>query len=35
MNVGFEFKSNVHDNAPMTKVEDLMQSGSRRSLEWN
>ena len=30
VNVRFELKSNVHDNAPMSKVEDVMQSWIRR-----
>ena len=35
VNVRFELKSNVHDNAPMSKVEDVMQSWIRRRREWN
>ena len=34
VNVGFELKSNVHDNAPMSKVEYIMESWIRRRLEW-
>ena len=32
MNEKFELKSNVYDNAPMSKVEDVMQSWIRRRL---
>ena len=35
VNVRFELKSNVHDNAPMSKVEDVMQSLIRRRCELN
>lgn len=35
VNVGFELKPNGDDNAPMSKVEDLMQSWIRRRHEWN
>ena len=33
VNVGFEWKSNGDDNAPMSKVEDVMQSWIRRRCE--
>ena len=35
VNVRFEWKSNAHDNAPMPKVEDVIQSWIRRRREWN
>ena len=35
VNGGFEWKSNVGDNAPMSKVEDVMQSWIKRRREWN
>ena len=34
-NIWFEWKSNVKDNAPMSKVEDVMKIGIRRRREWN
>ena len=34
VNVRLEWKSNGDDNAPMSKVEDVMQSWIRRRREW-
>ena len=34
VNVGFEWKSNGDENAPMSKVEYLVKSWIRRRLEW-
>ena len=33
--IGVEWKSNVDDSAPMSKVEDMMKSWIRRRREWN